>query len=288
MANENKVLSFIDEVNKEKATIANKNAFMSSPIYKKKQLDDNMVKAKSDCLNYIFADLYKNSLPLDDSYVYANDEKLTNDMKDFINKQTADKGVECYVREAIKRGNKSLAQVLESVERFVGGCFREKVAEYKKLDIKDLDWKFNDEKKAELKQIAADANLDEVANYIKQNVKSTAEYEKGKIIERRQDTKELQEEMEKNNELTSESAVMEYMKLRGKTALEKSIYQPSLFEGVMINKFNHFPSNTTEEQDECYKEAVGEFTMLNINKALRYKEYPLRVVQELAKEYARS
>lgn len=288
MANENKVLSFIDEVNKEKATIAKQNAFMSSPIYKKKQLDDNMLKAKSDCLNYIFADLYKNSLPLEDSYVYANDEKLTNDMKDFINKQTADKGVECYVREAIKRGNKSLAQIMESVEHLVNTCFKEKVADYKRLDVKDLDWKFDDVKRAELKQIAADANLDEVANYIKQNVKSAAEYEKAKIIEKHQEAKEIQEEMEKNNELTSESAIMEYMKLHGKTPLEKAIYQPSLFEGVMINKFNHLPSETIEEQGDCYNEAVGEFTMLNINKAMRYKNYPLRAVQELAKEYARA
>ena len=288
MANENKVLSFIDEVNKEKATIANKNAFMSSPIYKKKQLDDNMVRAKSDCLNYIFADLYKNSLPLEDSYKYANDEKLTNDMKDFINKQTADKGVECYVREAIKRGNKSLAHVMESVEHLVNTCFKEKVAEYKKLDIKDLDWKFDDVKRAELKQIAADANLDEAANYIKQNVKSAAEYEKAKIIEKRKEEKEIQEEMEKNNDLTSESSIADYMKLHGKTPLEKAIYQPSLFEGVMINKFNHLPSETMEEQTNCYNEAVGEYTMLNINKAMRYTSYPLRSVQELAKEYARA
>lgn len=288
MANENRVLSFIDEVNKEKATIANQNAFMNSPIYKKKQLDDNMVRAKSDCLNYIFADLYKNSLPLEDSYVYANDEKLTNDMKDFINKQTADRGVECYVREAIKRGNKSLAQIMESVEHFVNTCFREKVSEYKSLDIKDLDWKFDDVKRAELKQISADANLDEVADYIKQNVKSAAEYEKSKIIEKRQEAKEIQEEMEKNNELTSESAIAEYMKMHGKTSLEKAIYQPSLFEGVMINKFNHLASETAEEQADCYIEAVCEFTMLNVNKAMRFKDYTLSDVQKLAKEYARA
>ena len=288
MANENKVLSFIDEVNKEKATIAKQNAFMSSPIYKKKQLDDNMVKAKSDCLNYIFADLYKNSLPLEDSYVYANDEKLTNDMKDFINKQTMDKGVEVYVREAIKRGNKSLEQVMEGVNHLVNTCFKEKVAEYKNLDPKDLDWKFDDDKKFELKKIAADANLDEVANYIKQNVKSAAEYEKAKIIEKRQEAKEIQEEMEKNNELTSEAAVSRYMKLNGMTSLEKAIYQPSLFEGVMINKFNHLPSETAYEQTECYNEAVGEFTMLNINKAMRFKDYTLESVKKLAKDYARA
>lgn len=284
----NRVLSFIDEVNKEKQREASHTAYMSSPIYKKKVLDDNMKQAKDDCLQYIFADLYKNSLPLDDSYIYANDEKLTNDMKDFINRQTANKGVDCYIREAIKRGNRSLNEVMESVDRLVRNCFREKAANIDRLDPKDLDWKFDDEKKQCCKDIAKDANLDAVSNYIKKNVKAAAEYEKGKIKERRENTKALQDEMNKNDSLTSESAINEYLILSGKTKLEKVIYQPSLFEAVMIHSFSNNPSSTREEQETCYNEAVGEYTMLNINKALRFSSYAMEDVKSLARQYARA
>ena len=164
---ENRVLSFIDEVNKEKQKAASHQAYMNSPTYKKKVLNDNMTQARTDCLQYIFADLYKNSLPLDDSYIHANDEKLTNDMKDFINRQTANRGVDCYVREAIKKGNKSLAQMVESVDRLVNNCFREKVANCEKLDPRDLNWKFDNEKKEALDKISRDANLDEVSQDIR-------------------------------------------------------------------------------------------------------------------------
>lgn len=283
---ENRVLSFIDEVNKEKQKAASHQAYMNSPTYKKKVLNDNMTQARTDCLQYIFADLYKNSLPLDDSYIHANDEKLTNDMKDFINRQTANRGVDCYVREAIKKGNKSLAQMVESVDRLVNNCFREKVANCEKLDPRDLNWKFDNEKKEALDKISRDANLDEVSQYIRKNVKAAAEYEKGKIKERRESKKALEEEMKGNDELTSESAINRYMVMHGKTPLEKVVYQPSLFEAVMMHSFNINPSDTQEDQQNCYNEAVGEFTMLNINKALRVKDYSLSDMRSLARQYA--
>ena len=175
---------------------------------------------------------------------------------------------------------------MESVDRLVHNCFREKAANIERLDPKDLDWKFDDEKKKCCEDIAKDANLDEVSNYIKKNVKAAAEYEKGKIKERRENTKALQDEMSKDDSLTSESAINSYLILNGKSNLEKIVYQPSLFEAVMIHSFNKNPSSTKEEQEACYNEAVGEYTMLNINKALRFSNYAMEDVRSLARKYA--
>lgn len=283
----NPVINFIDEVNKERHAASSKTAFMSSPIYKKRKLDENMTQAKDQCLQYIFADLYKNSLPLDDSYIDTHDEKLSNDMKDFINRQTADRGVDCYVREAIKRGNHSLEEMVESVDALVKNCFREKCEDYKKIDPKDLDWKFGEEQEDALKEIAKDANLDEVANYVKRNVEGAVNYAKAKIQERRDTTKDLQDSLNNSEEVTNEAAVVQYLKMNGQHG-DSTVYTPSLFEAVMIHTFNHNDSENAEEQENCYNEAVGEFTMLNINKALRYKDYSLADMRNLAREYARA
>lgn len=286
--NGDKVLSFIDEVNKERENAAIQNAQQNSPAAKMAVINTNIDKAKKTCMEYIFADLYKNSLPIESSYIVANSDKLEDDMKDFINRQTANRGIDCYFREAIKKGNKSIERVVESVNRFVESCFKEKKEDCKKIDLKNLDWKFDDEKKNVLDQISRDANLDEVSSFIKKNVSGAIEYEKQKIADKRNSLQSLQDEMNKNNELTSESAIDEYLFYSGNKDRQNLLYQPSLFEGVMINKFNNGDTTTYESQQECYNEAVGEFTMLNINKALRFKNYSLSDVKTLARAYAMS
>lgn len=286
--NGDKVINFIDEVNKEREDLATQTARANSPAAKNAQLNINMNKAKKDCMEYIFADFYKNSLPIESDYVTANGQKFDDQMKDFINRQTMDKGVECYVREAIKKGNKSIQNLVESVNRFVESCFKEKKESIQKIDIKNLDWKFDDDKRRTLDEIAKDADLDEVSSYIKKNVAGAIEYEKQKIADKRESLKALQEEMNGDNNLTSESAIDEYLFFSGNKEIKNVLYQPSLFEGVMINKFNHGNTETIEDQQACYYEAVAEYTLLNIGKALRVKSYSLNEVKQMAKNYARA
>ena len=284
--NNNKVINFIDEVDKEKSAIQKQNAYMSSPIYKKGQMETCKKQAKDECLQYIFADLYKNALPLDDSYINCNDEKLCNDMKDFINRQTANRGVDCYVREGIKRGNTALKQVMEAVDAFVEACYREKAEKIDKIDVKDLDFKLDEDKKKKLREISNDASLKEVANYVKKNVKAAAEYEKGKIIEKRERAKEIQDELEKNNEISTEAVLETYMSFHGLSPIEKTVYQPSLFEGVMIAAFDQIDMVAEATEEDAFSNAICEYTMLNIDKALKIHDYKLESVRKLAKEYA--
>ena len=282
----NKVINFIDEVDKEKAELGMQKAYLSSPIYKQNKLNECKAKAKDQCLQYIFADLYKNSIPLSDSYINCNDDKLCNDMKDFINRQTANRGVDCYVREGIKRGNTALKQVMEAVDAFVEACYREKAEKIDKIDVKDLDFKLDDEKKKKLREISNDASLKEVANYVKKNVKAAAEYEKGKIIEKRERAKEIQDELEQNNEIANEAALETYMSFHGLSPIEKTVYQPSLFEGVMIAAFDQLDMVAESTEEDAFSNAICEYTMLNIDKALKIHDYKLESVRKLAKDYA--
>ena len=287
MADQNKVLSFIDEVNKEKKAIADKEAFMNTPTYKKNCLDKCIDNAKTQCLEYIFKDLYKNSIPLDDSYVSSNDSQLEDEMKDFINRQTANRGIEVYMREAIKKGNKSMAGVLESVDRFVRSYFAEEAKDPKSINPKDLNWSMDEEKKAKLRDISAEANLDQVAKYVKKNVTAAVEYEKQQLKEKKETKNALEEELARKEELTSEAAIEKYLHTHGYKGPGNTMYQPGLFEGVMINITSSRNPADSDQMRVCYEAAVGEYTLLNIGKALRNKSYSINETKALAKEYAR-
>ena len=283
----NKVINFIDEVDKEKAELGMQKAYISSPIYKQNKLNECKAKAKDQCLQYIFADLYKNSIPLSDSYINCNDDKLCNDMKDFINRQTANRGVDCYVREGIKKGCTGLKQLYEAVNEFVESCYREKASNLDKIDAKALDFNLDDNKKQKLKEISNDASVREVANYIKKNVKAAVEYEKGKIIEKRERSKELQDELEKNNDVATEAALEKFKSFHGLNSVDKAVYQPSLFEGVIINEFNKLgTAMESSTEDDCFNNAICEYTLLSIDKAFKVNNYDRSTVRSLAKKYA--
>lgn len=288
MADANKVINFIDEVDREKRKAESMNAYMNSPEYKRRQLDSCMTDAKDKCLQYIFADFYKNSIPLDSEYVSANSQQIEDEMKQFINKQTADKGLTCYVRETIKNGNHSMSKLLESVNKFVENCYADKKDNLMSLDPADLDWHFDDDKKEKLDIIAKDADLDQVADVIKQNVQAAAEYEKTQIAQKHRDIAELQKELEADDSVTDQAAVESAMLRKfGKAYLEKTVYQPSLFEGIMISKFNGITTESASDKENCYCESLRELTLININKALRFKNYDRDSVGRLAQEYAR-
>lgn len=287
MGEQNKVLSFIDEVNKEKKALADKNAFMNTPTYKKNCLDNCINGAKTQCLEYIFKDLYKNSIPLDDSYVNSHDSQLEDEMKDFINRQTANRGIEVYMRDAANRGNKSLGEVLESVDRFVRSYFVEESRDPKSIDPKALNWDMDEEKKAKLRDISAEANINQVSKYIKKNVSAAVEYEKEQIKKKKDEKNALEEELAKKDDLKTEAAIEKYLHVNNLKGVSKTVYQPGLFEAVMINITSHRNPKNEEMMEACYESAVGEFTLLNIGKALRHKSYSIYETKNLAKDYAR-
>lgn len=287
MSDKNKVLNFIDAVNKEKQSIANVAAYKNTPMYKKGQMESNKEKAKDTCLAYIFFDVFKNSIPLENQYIYSHADDLEKKMKIFMNEQIANKGLTCYVRETIKNGNTSMKELMESVDRFVENCFREKAANIENLSADDLNWTFDDEKKEQLDSFARDANLDDISEYIKANVKNAIESEKKRVEERRLRTSQLQSELENNDDMVSESAINRRLALEFAKEGKNKIYQPSLFEAVMIHSFNNGDSDSEEGKKNCFCEAVAEFTLLNMNKAFRFKNYSRMEVNNLANKYAK-
>lgn len=100
--NENKVINFIDLVDNQKKAEEDENAFKNTSDYKLRCLDNGQEEAKNICLDKLFANLYKNALPLNDDYKVAHADDLDADISDFINDRSP-KGMVYYIREGIKR-----------------------------------------------------------------------------------------------------------------------------------------------------------------------------------------
>ena len=280
---DNRVLSFIDQVNAEREAQAKRDQFQASPIYKNQIKNDAMSNAKRDCYEYIFKDFYKNSMPLSDSYKCCNDGKIEDQMKDFINRQTANQGIDVYMRDACTK-NPTIKKMVESVDRFVKHCFEDVNVDNMPngISIEDLDWNFDDEKKAKVKEIANDANLDQVAKYVAKNVQSAIEYEKQNAKEKKKETEDLEFKLSEKPDVKTEDAVNDY--LHKNNIVNESrigVYQPRLFESVIMAC-----ATRNDDMEESFNEAVGEYTLLNMNKALRVGDYTIESVNNLAKRYA--
>lgn len=285
---ESKVFDFMDEVNRHREHQASMDAYKNSEEYKRKCLDKEMNNAKDTCLNYIFADIYKNSIPLDPDYKSLHSDELDREMKDFINQKVADKGISVYVKEAIKKGNPTMKRLMEAVEDFVNSVYLEKSINIKNIAPEDLNFRFGEEEKKKMDSISRDLELDDISKIIQNNVKKTAEFEIRKAKENKAEIEELENILSSDDSITEESAIDSIVET--KNAKRSKIYEPSFFESIMIKNFNK--AGTTmesgEETDpyEIFCESVREFTRHNILKALRLEVYDRSAIRRMSSEFS--
>lgn len=275
--NDDRVISFLDDLKNTADKREKENAFMNSPDVKKSILKKNAEECKDKCLNYLIAGVYKNSLPLDEDYIKCNEIDIDNNMKDMVNNEVENKGLTCFITDAVKNGNMSLKELKEAVDNMVDTEYKIKSSDINNTDIKDLDYKFDSDRKSMLDQIAKDTSINDISKIIKKNVVDSIEYERDKIRERKEEDKKLEEELANDPAITSESALNRALAIRRYTKQE--VYKPGLFEAILTKK-----SKSTSNMSKAYTEAVKEYTFVNMCKALKIKNYN----QDLINKYIKS
>ena len=75
---ENKVLSFMEQVQEEILMKEQEEAFLNTPDFKLKKLDQCQNDGKAICLDSIIRSLYKDAIPLNDDYKCAHSDSLDN------------------------------------------------------------------------------------------------------------------------------------------------------------------------------------------------------------------
>ena len=98
---ENKVLSFMEQVQEEILMKEQEEAFLNTPDFKLKKLDQCQNDGKAICLDSIIRSLYKDAIPLNDDYKCAHNDSLDRTFDTFIANKCP-KGLEFYIREEDK------------------------------------------------------------------------------------------------------------------------------------------------------------------------------------------
>ena len=313
---ENRVLNFMEAVQEQKVMQEEEDAFQQSTDYKLKTLDKCMDSAKDVCLDTIFAQLYKDAVPLNDEYKTAYADDLDAAFKDFMATRCP-KGMEYYVKEGLKKNSPFAKKVLEAVDDLVKKEYNDKAMNIEDVKPEELMFHSTDDTQKKLDIIGQDLNVPEIAQAVKDNVKQTALSEITRAKKEKEDMKNIESELANDVNLDTPEKVQEAMELRG--IGQTRDYVPSLFNGIMINKLNKITqmyesgqlqdvytygalsdygkeSNVTESGDTefaspeelAFIEAVKEYTGLSILKALKLEPFDKYRVADLAQEYAQA
>lgn len=233
---ESKVTNFMDEVEKIKNSKSAEEMYQQTPEYKLKQIKNEKEKAKGVCLDAIFSKIYKDAIPMNDEYKVSHGDDLDSEFSDFINMRNH-KGMEYYIKEAIKRGSEPAKKIMEAVEQLIKEEYHDKELNINSTDSVAIPFEVDsDSVQSKLQSISSDMNLPEITDIIKDNVKTQTIDDIERVKQEEENIKSIQEELASNPDITSESAIDRALKLKG-IGLKKE-YNPSLFEGIMINKTN--------------------------------------------------
>lgn len=310
--NAEKVFGFIDSVEKNRLSDSQDAAFHNSMTYKRHCLDKAKSDAVDQCINRTFEKFYYNAIPLNDDYKTANSDAICADIPAFVNKRGFG-NLSYYVHEARKKGSRPAARILESVQNLVNEAYEEKELNLPELKAPDdLVFRMDDTMDKKIDVMSRDLELDDLASVISDNVKSTAASEILRAKKEKEASKELESELANDMNVTSEAAIDNALALRGYN--QKKVYQPSLFEGLMIGNMNKamvmkesgaidsvylydaladYGFRTDEDrlfatpEEIAFVESVKDYTLLNISKALRLEDFNnKRLLYSMANEFA--
>ena len=225
-----RVLDFINSVDKEKENEAKMNAFRHSDVYKRNFMDRECEKGKEECLKHIVQTCYKNATPLSDEYKDA----FYNDFSDCIDKHCPD-GLLFYFREGIRKGTcgERCKKMVEAVCKEMDQAYCDMRACPEKYDENDLVFRMDPEMQTRMDLLSKDLELDDISELINQSVKSSAESEIRRAKEEKEKAKELEKELANDMSVTSESAIERELDLRN--LRQPKFFQPTLFQGIMID-----------------------------------------------------
>jgi hypothetical protein len=312
---ENKVLSFMNRIEQQRADAQAEQQFHQSLDYKYRVLDKEKERGKNLCIARIFEKFYRDSVPLKDSYKCAYGNELNCDMDNYAKSRGYD-DLSYFVNEARNRGSKAAARILESVERIVDAYYEDVECDIVNIDNPDkFVFKMDDSTEEQLDAASKDMELDDLSNIISDNVKQTALSEISRAKAEKEKCKEVEAELANDLNIQSEAAIDRELALRGIND-RTEIFQPSIFEGIMIGKMSHYSTLqesgmltptylydvmddygiVTESNDDihyaspeelAFVEAVREYTCLSISKALKLESFDsLSKLREMAYDYA--
>lgn len=277
--NKQKFIDFMNNYKKINSDMEQLDRVQNSDLVKNRQLSKEVEGGKSKVIDEILGKIYKDALPFEDPERSCSPETLGNVMRDFINKRCG-KDSEYYVREAIKKNNSpTLKKILLEAETRSKDFLKNKGKNIGHIDIASITFKPLEDK--ELEDISRRMSLDEISNVIHNNVQTSLQNEIDKAKKEEEYNKQIQDELAKNDEVKDETS-MESALSKMKPYRKQKVYQPSLFESILIGNGRVMTEASTKE---VMMESIREFTKLNLVKALKLESFNISNIKKMADSY---
>lgn len=284
------VSSFISQLEKEDIAEKNAAAIRNTPSRKLNKIEQKKEEAKELTTADIFAKIYKDALPLEDSYKVTCSGVLDNGVATFIKSKCNAVSPYQYISEKAGAGSVSAGNMLDAVNESVDQYFRKfyESVNDPDQDIDDIDLPEPD-RNSIVDKISDDMGYDQVSEIIKNHVKETVQDEIKKTKEEDEHMKELEDNLAADETLTTESAIEAKLSELGET--NKGVYKPSLFTGIMINKTDLYTEEAGLDESHIEKkaffESVKEYTLWDMMHTLGFENYSKSDIDFIATKYAR-
>lgn len=313
-ASKDHVFDFMKQVEASDAAAAADAEYKNSDHYKKAVMDRQQDEARNVCLDAVFAKLYKDAVPLSDDYKVAHGEDLDVDCKAFF-ADRAPKGMDYYVRDMAENGNATAKKLIDGVDAIIKEEYRDRAYHPGDYSADDMEFKLTDEISEKLGNLSRDIEFEDLATVIQDNVKRTASSEIARAKEEKEKNLQLENDLANDLNITNEAAIDQ--ELQRRNLRQKTLYQPSLFEGMMIGFSNKYateaalgrapevhpygsmdayvaegtdPESLDSRMTYAFMESVKEYTKVSMLKALKFdKSLNSKMsVDFLAQRYARN
>lgn len=281
---ESKVLDFIQAKKDAKEKLDSMAAFKASPTHQNAMAAKAAEDSKSVCIDTVLGKIYQNALPYNDPDKNLSSEEVRCEIHNFLAKRTDGKPTEYYVREALKRTNSGvLKTIVTEAEKACSKSLSFKKKNIGHIDVTSLNYDPNgmDDTVA---NITGKLSGDEISEIIQNNVANAINDEKQKAAAENQYKTDIQDTLAADDKVMDDASMESAMaKITNfKSARQPKVYQPSLFEAVMMNKAEKMDG---ADPSAIFTEAVHEYTKLAMLKALKLEDFNLQTVKEMAHDY---
>ena len=281
------VSSFIKKLEHEDIAEKNAAALKNMTSTKLNRISQKSEEAKELTTADIFAKIYRDALPMDDSYKVASACELDNGVTSFVKTKCKSLSSYKYIVERAGSGCKSAENMMSAVNESVDEYFKKFYESVKDTDFEDIEMPESD-RKTIVDKITDDMGYDQVSDIIKEHVKETVQDEIRKTKAEDEHVKELEDSLANDETLTTESAIEEKLQAIGESGSVP--YVPSLFTGIMINKTDAFTESGLDEehiQKKAFFESVKEYTLWDMMHTLGLEDYSKGDIDFIATKYAR-
>ena len=281
------VSSFIKKLEHEDIAEKNAAALKNMTSTKLNRISQKSEEAKELTTADIFAKIYRDALPIDDSYKVASACELDNGVTSFVKAKCKSLSPYKYIVERAGSGCKSAENMMSAVNESVDEYFKKFYESVKDTDFEDIEMPESD-RKTIVDKITDDMGYDQVSDIIKEHVKETVQDEIRKTKAEDEHVKELEDSLANDETLTTESAIDKKLQAIGESGSVP--YVPSLFTGIMINKTDAFTESGLDEehiQKKAFFESVKEYTLWDMMHTLGLEDYSKGDIDFIATKYAR-